>query len=140
MSKTLTPEQSTKLAKSLRLKPKTKQMADLLMSNPELSQTKAYLQTHNTNNVDTARTEASKTLSKPNVQIYMDKHINKAKTRIVELIDSDKPDIALRASQDILDRSHGKATVIQESNTYTDIHITLGTDTPQDTLQVISEQ
>lgn len=128
MSKPLTSEESTKLAKALRLKPKTKQMADLLLGNPELSQTKAYLATHQTNNVDTARVEASKTLSKPNVQLYMDKHINKAKQRVVELVDSDKPDIALRASQDILDRTHGKATVIQENTTYTDIHITLGTD------------
>lgn len=123
----LTSEESTKLAKELRLKPKTKQFADLLMQDPTISQTQAYLATHNTTNRDTAKVEASKNLTKPNVQLYMEKHINKAKMKVIELVDSDKPDIALRASESILDRSLGKATVVTESNTYTDIHISLGT-------------
>lgn len=128
MSKTLTPEQSQKLAKELKLKPRTKAFADKLLQDPGISQTQAWIDTHKTNNPRAASVESSRTLAKPSLQIYMQNHINKAKTRIVDLVDSDKPDIALRASQDILDRTHGKATVIQESNTYTDIHITLGTD------------
>lgn len=135
-TKQLTSEESTKLAKELKLRPKTKQFADLLVSNPKISQTEAYLATHKTENRNAAKVEASKTLTKPNVQLYMDSHINKAKMKVIELVDSDKPDIALRASESILDRSLGKATVVTESNTYTDIHITLGTDKPQ----VVSEQ
>lgn len=134
MSKTLTPEQSQKLAKDLRLKPRTKAFADKLLSDPSISQTQAYLQTHNTNNPDTAKVEASRTLTKPNVKVYMDKHIDRAKMRIVELVESDKEDIALRASESILDRSLGKATVVQENTSYQQINITLGTQ------QVISEQ
>lgn len=134
-NKPLTAQESKALAKSLRLKPKTKQFADLLLQDPTLSQTQAYLATHNTTNSRAAAVEASKNLSKPSVQLYMDSHINKAKMKVIELVDSDKPDIALRASESILDRALGKATVITESNTFTDIHISLGT-----TPNVISEQ
>lgn len=128
--KQLTPNQSAKLARDLKLKPRTKQFADLLLQDPTINQTNAYLNTHKTNNPNTGAVEASKTLRKPNVQIYMDKHINKAKMKIVSLVDSEKDDIALRASQDILDRTQGKATIQTDSNTYTQINISLGnTDT-----------
>lgn len=127
-TKPLTQAESTKLAKELKIRPRTKAFADTLLADPTISQTQAYLATHQTDNVRAAAVEASKTLTKPNVQIYMQNHVNKAKTKIVSLLDADKPDIALRAAQDILDRTHGKATVVQESNTYTDIKITLGTE------------
>lgn len=136
MSKTLTSEESQKLAKELNIKPRTKAFADKLLQDPGISQTQAWIDTHKTNNPRAASVESSRTLAKPSLQIYMQNHINKAKTRIVDLVDSDKPDIALRASQDILDRTHGKATVIQENTTYTDIKITLGTEP----LQVVDEQ
>lgn len=129
--KTLTPEQSAKLAKDLKLRPKTKQFVDLLTTNPKMNQTQAYLATHNTTNPDTAKVEASKLLTKPNVQIYRQSHITQAVKKIVELTNSDKPDIALRASQDILDRTQGKATIQSDNNTYTQINISLG-NTPVD--------
>lgn len=97
------------------MKPKTKQMVDLLMADPKLSQTEAYIRTHRTTNRNVARSEASKTLSKPSIQIYMKKHTEIAKRRIVALTGSEKQDVALRAAQDILDRTYGKATQKQES-------------------------
>ncbi len=125
-SKPLTEEQSAKLAKELRIKPKTKQFADLLLQDPTISHTQAYLATHKTQNARAASVEASKNLAKPSVQIYMNSHVNKAKKKIIELIDNDKPDIALKASQDVLDRIHGKATVKQENTSFTEINISLG--------------
>lgn len=91
------------------MKPKTKAFVDLLISNPKLSQQDAYLQTHKTENKAAARVNASKLLSKPSVQIYKQIHIDKAKRRIVQLVDSDKEEIALKASESILDRELGKA-------------------------------
>jgi len=112
----LTAEQSrTELAKELRLRPKTKQFIDKLIEEPKLSHTEAYIQTHETNSRETAKVEASKLLTKPNVQIYKASAVNKAKRRIVSLVNSDNENIALKASQDIIDRTEGKATQKTES-------------------------
>lgn len=92
------------------LKGKSKATLDLLASNPKLSATDAYLQTHATENRTTASTNAYKLLQKPLAQVYLQQHVSRAKERVVELVDSEKEDIALRASTDILDREYGKAT------------------------------
>jgi len=106
----LTPEQKRKqLAKQLGLKPKTIEMIELMENNPKLSQTEAYIQTHETDNRKVASVEASRLLAKPSVQIYKDSAIRKAKRRVVSLVDSNNEQIALKASQDILDRTEGKA-------------------------------
>lgn len=102
-------EQNTLLAKQLRIKPKTKAMVDLLHSNPKLSQTEAYIRTHETNNRTVAKNEASKLLTKPSVMIYKASVVKKAKERIATLVDSDNEQIALKASQDVIDRTEGKA-------------------------------
>lgn len=39
----------------------------------------------------------------------MQKHVDKAKKKIVQLVDSDREEIALKASESILDRNLGKA-------------------------------
>jgi hypothetical protein len=112
----LTAEQEkTRLAKQLGLKPKTKQLVDNLLENPKLSQTQAYIDIHGTTNRDSARATASALLAKPNVQIYKESAVKKAKTRIVTLIESQNESIALKASQDVLDRTEGKA--IQRNET-----------------------
>lgn len=90
------------------MKPKTREFADKLINNPKMNQQDAYLATHKTKNKPTARVNASVLMSKPSVQIYLDGHIKKAQRKVVELIGNDKPDIALRASQDVLDRHYGK--------------------------------
>lgn len=93
------------------MKQKTKAFADELLANPKLSQTEAYIRTHSTTNRKSASVSASKLLAKPSVSIYMEEHVSRARQRIVSLVDSaTKEDIQLRASQDILDRMHGKAT------------------------------
>lgn len=90
------------------MKPKTKSYADKLLANPKMSQTEAYLQTHKTTNPNTARVNASKLMANANVQLYLDKHIKKARDKVVQLIDSKNEQTALRASDSVLDRQLGK--------------------------------
>lgn len=102
-------EQKRILARQLGIKPNTKAYIDMLNDNPGMSQTEAYIRTHRTNNIKTAKSEASKLLQKPAVIGYKDAAVKKAKRRIVSLVDSGNESIALKASQDILDRNEGKA-------------------------------
>lgn len=97
------------------MKPKTKAFADKLLADPKISATQAYLDTHQTTNKASAGVSAHQLLKKPNVQIYMKKHIDKAKHKVITLVDSDKEEIALKASESILDRALGKPTQRQES-------------------------
>lgn len=93
-----------------KMHPKTQAFADELLNNKKLSPTQAYLNTHITTNRRTANDLASKTLKRPSVQIYMQKHINAARNTIVSLSqDAEREEIRLKASQDILDRTLGKA-------------------------------
>lgn len=93
------------------MKPKTKAFADTLLANPKLSNTEAYMRTHKTTNRRSASVSASKLLATPSVSIYLAKHVTSARQRIVQLVDgAGKEEIQLRAAQDILDRSYGKAT------------------------------
>ena len=96
---------------------KQKAFADTLLNNPKMSATKAALATYGTDKDYVAKNIASENLTKPNIQLYLDEHINKAKNRIVTLIDSEKEEIALRASDSVLDRSLGKATQRTENTT-----------------------
>lgn len=90
------------------IKKNTKAFADILLRDGKISAQKAYLMTHETENKATARVNASQLLSKPEVQIYMEQHVDKAKAKVVELIDSDDQSIALRASDSVLDRNLGR--------------------------------
>ena len=93
------------------MKTKTKAFADELLAHPKLSNTEAYLRTHQTTNRRSASVSASRLLATPSVSIYLDKHVNSARKRIVQLLDgAGKEEVQLRAAQDILDRSFGKAT------------------------------
>lgn len=107
---------------------KQKAFADELIAHPKQSATKAYLATHETTSYNGAAVEASRTLKKPNVQLYLDTHIDKAKNRVVQLIDSDKEEIALRAADSVLDRALGKATQrVENQSTVVTLNLTLGT-------------
>jgi hypothetical protein len=112
-------EERRLLAKQLRIKPKTKAMVDLLQNDPKLSQTEAYIRTHKTENRLNAGIAASKLLKKPNVQIYSESAVRKAKKRIVSLVDSDNESIALKASDSIIDRNEGKAIQRNETTSRT---------------------
>ncbi|UOF77972.1 hypothetical protein [Caudoviricetes sp.] len=102
-------EKRTALAKQLGIKPKTKEFIDLMNDNPKLSATEAYIRTHETESRVTAGTAAHKLLKKPSVIGYKDAAVKKAKRRIVTLVDSSNESIALKASQDIIDRNEGKS-------------------------------
>lgn len=110
----------------IKLTRKQKNFADLLIENPKMSATEAVNQTYNVANRHTAEVIASENLRKPELQIYMQEHVDLAKRRIVELTSDEKSDIALRASQDILDRSLGKARQqIEVQSTSLNINISL---------------
>lgn len=113
-SPVLTDEQRREqLARELGIKPKTRAFVDKLLEDPTLTQTEAYIATHKTNSVKTAKSEASKLLQRPAVIGYKDSAVGKAKRRIVTLVDSNNENTALKAAQDIIDRTEGKA--IQKS-------------------------
>jgi len=99
------------------LKVKSKEVLDLIASNPKINGTDAYLAVHKTENRTTAASNVHQLLKKPEAQIYLEKHIEKAKNRIVSLVDSEKEEIALRASDSLLDRALGKATQRTEVST-----------------------
>jgi hypothetical protein len=107
---------------------KQKAFVDVLVNNPKTSATQAILQTYGKPGkpptYQTAQQLAHENLTKPNVQLYMDKHIEKAKSKIISLIDSEKDDIALRASDSVLDRALGKATQRVEAQS-TSVNITI---------------
>jgi hypothetical protein len=93
------------------VKNKTKAFVNELLANPKLSNTEAYIRTHQTTNRKSASVSASRLLAKPSVSIYLEKHTSNARKRVVDLVDNaGKEDVQLRAAQDILDRSFGKAT------------------------------
>lgn len=98
------------------LKRNSKAILDIIAEQKDKNYTKAYKMIHPNASDVTARNNASQLVRKPEAQIYLQQHVKKARSRIVELVDSEKGDIALRASQDILDRSHGKATTRVESS------------------------
>lgn len=92
------------------MKPKTKAFADTLLANPKISNTEAYMRTHKTTNRKSASASATKLLATPSVSIYLQEHVDAARKRIVDLVDNaGKEETQLRAAQDILDRTHGKA-------------------------------
>lgn len=90
------------------MKRKTKDFANVLMKNPKISATQAYIDTHETNHKPTARVNASVLLAKPEVQIYMESHVKEAKETVVKMMKSRKDEIRLKASDSILDRVYGK--------------------------------
>lgn len=103
------------LAKDLGLSKRTQDFVDLLNDDPTISNQQAYLQTHATDNVNTAAVQANRILKMPKVQIYTQKAVNKAINKVVSLVESEQDSVALKASESILDRQFGKATQKSES-------------------------
>ena len=104
-----TAERKQRLAKQYGIKPKTKELIDLMNDEPKLSATEAYIRTHGTDNRNTASNAVSKLLQKPSVIGYKDSAVKKAKRRVIELVDSSNESIALKAADSIIDRTEGKA-------------------------------
>jgi hypothetical protein len=91
------------------MKTKTKAFLNELLSNPKISNTEAYIRTHQTTNRRSASVSAAKLLAKPSILIYLEEHAGYAERRITELMyTAGKEEVQLRAAQDILDRSYGK--------------------------------
>lgn len=115
-----TLEQKTaRIARELRIRPKTKALYDEIINNPKITQREAYLKTHKTNNIRTADNQASRLLNSDKYAIYRASAVGKAKRRVVQLVDSNNESIALKASQDILDRTEGKAIQKTENTSRT---------------------
>ena len=110
-----TAERKQRLAKQYGIKPKTKAMIDDMLDDPKLTQREAYMRHHKTTNLNTVDRALNRTMKKPSVIGYKDSAVKKAKRRIIELVDSSNESIAVKASQDIIDRNEGKA--IQKSET-----------------------
>lgn len=96
------------------MKQKTKAFLEKVLSDPGITATDAYLATHTTDNRNSARSSASQLLATTNARIYMQKHVERAKKRVIELVDSKNEAVAFRASESIIDRVHGKATQTHE--------------------------
>ncbi len=100
------------------LKHNSKKVLDIIATQKERNATQAYLEVHPNSSRAVAAINAHTLLKKPEAQIYLQQHIDKAQETIVELMTtSEKDDIRLRAATDVLDRSHGKATQRIEQQT-----------------------
>lgn len=96
------------------LKANSKKTLDIILSQKKRNATKAYMETHPEATKETAMVQASKLLARPEAQIYLQEHVNKAKQTMIKLLDSEKEEIQYKSAQDILDRNLGKA--IQQVN------------------------
>lgn len=101
----------------MKLTRKQKAFADKLLSEPKQSATEAAAQTYNVASRKSAEVIASENLRNPAIQIYLEEHVDKAKNRVVELINSEKEEIALRASDSVLNRALGMPTQRTENRT-----------------------
>lgn len=99
------------------LKQNSKRILDIVAGQKTRNATKAYQEVHPSAKYITARANSYELLKKPEAQIYLQTHINRAKETVVQLLDSEKDDIKLRAADSILDRSMGKAIQRSEVNT-----------------------
>lgn len=115
------------------LKANSKKTLDIIAGQKKRDATAAYKATHPDVSNAVAAVQASKLLAKPEAQLYLNEHVNKAKATIVELMDSEKDDIRLRASTDVLDRTHGKAIQqIQQTTVGVTLNIDLTSALPDD--------
>jgi hypothetical protein len=105
------------------MKPKTKAFADKIINDKKISNTQAYLDTHRTESRKVANVEASKLMAKPSVQIYLKRHEQLAKNKIVSLLGA-KDETALKAAQDILDRNLGKS-IQRQQTTNTNLNLNI---------------
>lgn len=119
------------------LKTNSKAVLDIIASQTEQNASQAYKAIYKRASDNTARNNASQLLKKPDAIIYLQQHTDKAIKTMVELLDSDKDDIKLRASSDIIDRSFGKAVQQVQTTSQSvviNIDLTTADATPVDTL------
>lgn len=91
------------------LKANSKKVLDIIAGQKERNATQAYKDVHPNAATTTAAAAANKLLAKPEAQIYLQEHVDRAKQTMVQLLNSDKEEMQYKASQDILDRNLGRA-------------------------------
>lgn len=118
------------------LKENSKRTLDIIAQQKKRNATQAYIETHEGVSKAVARVQSSKLLAKPEAQIYLQQHVDKARNTVVDLLNSEKDDIRLRASTDILDRNLGKATQkIEQTTTGITLNIDLTSALLDDTIK-----
>lgn len=103
-------DKRTSIAQELRISEKTKNFYDETIDNPKVGIREAYKKHVGDSTSDLqASVNASRLINSDKYQIYKKSAVGKAKKRIVSLVSSTNESIALKASQDIIDRTEGKA-------------------------------
>jgi phage terminase small subunit len=105
------------MKQAIKLTRKQKAFADKIIADTKISATEAAAQSYNVTNRPAAAAIASENLRKPQIQAYLDIHAQKASSAVMELMDTSlehrddasHASVALRAAQDVLDRTYGKA-------------------------------
>lgn len=116
------------------LKANSKKTLDIIATQKKRNATEAYMETHPNATRQSAQAQVSNLLNKPEAQIYLNEHVNKAKQTIVNLLDSDKEEIQYKSAQDILDRNLGRAIQqIQQTSVGVTLNIDLTSALPQET-------
>lgn len=124
-----------------RLTRKDKAYLDLLIKDDKIDQTDAYMRTHDTTR-DTARANSSRVLAKASSQIYLQNHVDIASQAIVSIAGNEeaKDSDRIKASQDILDRTHGKALIKQiTENTNLNVNVEASDQLAADFLSYIKQ-
>lgn len=99
------------------LKANSKKTLDIIAGQEKRNATAAYLATHPDVSRAVAQAQSAKLMAKPEAQIYLQEHVDKAKQTIVQLMNSEKEEVQFKASEAILDRELGKATQRIEQHT-----------------------
>jgi uncharacterized membrane-anchored protein YjiN (DUF445 family) len=107
----LSPEEKKiSVAKELGIRDNTKAFYDELIDNPKLGVRASYKKHIGDSTSELqASVNASRLKNSEKYEIYKASAVGKAKKRVVQLVGSTNESIALKASQDVLDRTTGKA-------------------------------
>lgn len=108
------------------LKANSKKVLDIIATQTKRNATQAYKEVHPEASNTTATVNAYQLMKKPEAQIYLQEHVNKAQQTIVSLMDSDKEEMQYKASVEVLDRNTGKSIQRTENvTTGVTLHIDL---------------
>jgi len=106
-----------------KLTPKQKKFADKYLETG--NGTKSALAAYDTEDYQTAASIAEENLKKPEIIVYLDKHVEMAKSVITEIAQNkdNKPSDRISAAKDILDRTVGKPKERIEQDSKQDITV-----------------
>ena len=106
-----------------KLTPKQKKFADKYLETG--NGTRSALAAYDTEDYQTAASIAEENLKKPEIIVYLDKHVEMAKSVITEIAQNkdNKPSDRISAAKDILDRTVGKPKERIEQESKQDITV-----------------